>query len=175
MFHPGTQKLIDHWADLPDAGRIPAHVRLEPLALGRLVPQLFSADRTPSGARLRLAGAGIETLHGGPMRGQDWLTFWTPNSRGLVAAALLQTFREARPVVIVAEAGRPRGTFEIVIAPLRSAGGAADRIVGLYQPTTSEGLRIEPVPALSARLSVGAGPAGRAPLILAAIDGRRIA
>ncbi|WP_396594144.1 PAS domain-containing protein [Brevundimonas sp. R86498] len=175
MFHPGTQKLIDHWSALPDAGRIPSHVVLQPLALGGLVPQLFSADRTPSGAALRLAGAGLETLFGQTLRGQDWLSVWTSNSRGLVTAAVAQTFREARPVVIVAETSGSRRTFEIVIAPLRSAGGSADRIVGLYQPTTAETARTEPVRAFSARLSIGVGPTRRAPLTLAAMDGRRIA
>lgn len=175
MFHPGTQKLIDHWSAMPDAGRIPSHAVLQPLAFGRLVPQLFSADRTPTGARFRLAGAGVETLFGQTLRGQDWLAVWTPSSHGLVTAALAQTFREARPVVMIAETSGSRSTFEIVIAPLRSAGGAADRIVGLYQPTTAETVRTEPVRVLSARLSIGVGPTRRAPLTLAAMDGRRIA
>lgn len=175
MFHPGTQTLIDHWATLPEAQRIPARADLEPLRLGRLVPQLFSADRCDTGATFRLAGAWIETLHGRSMRGTDWLSLWAPESRPLVAAAVLQTFREARPVVMIAEAERLRGVLEIVIAPMRRPDGTADRLIGLYQPIAQQERRTEAVGPMTARLSIGVGIAGRPPLTLAALDGRRIA
>ena len=173
MFHPGTQTLIDHWAALPDAGRIPARAALAPLRLGRLVPQLFSADRADDGTPFRLAGGWIETLHDRPLRGIDWLALWAPQSRPLVEAAVAQAFREAKPVVMVAEAAGLRGILEIVVAPLRGPDGAADRLVGLYQPTVDQGRRRGAVGPLTARLSIAVG--GRPPLTLAAVDGRRIA
>jgi len=73
------------------------------------------------------------------------------------------------------EAARLRGVLEIVIAPLRGAGGAADRLVGLYQPVAEQERRREAVGPLTARLSIGVGTLGRPPLTLAALDGRRIA
>jgi hypothetical protein len=175
MFHPGTQTLIDHWAALPEARRIPARADLEPMRFGRLVPQMFSADRSEAGARFRLAGAWIETLHGRSMQGTDWLGLWAPESRPLVASAVVQTFREARPVVMVAEAERLRGVIEIVIAPLRSADGTPDRLVGLYQPMAEQERRTEAIGPMTARLSIGVGVSGRPSLTLAALDGRRIA
>ncbi len=175
MFHPGTQTLIDHWAALPEARRIPARSAFEPLRLGRLTPQLFSAERSDAGATFRLAGAWIETLHGRSMRGADWLSLWAPESRPLVASAVVQTFREARPVVMIAEAERLRGVLEIVIAPMRRGDGTADRLVGLYQPIAEQERRTEPVGPMTARLSIGVGVTGRPPLTLAALDGRRIA
>lgn len=175
MFHPGTQKLIDHWAALPEAGRIPARASFEPMRMGRLVPQLFTADRAAEGATFRLAGAWIETLHGRSMRGVSWLELWAPESRPLVAAAVVQTFREARPVVMVAEAARLRGVLEIVVAPMRQVDETPDRLIGLYQPVLVQERRAEAVGPLSARLSIGAGLPSRAPLTLAALDGRRIA
>lgn len=175
MFHPGTQLLIDHWAALPDAGRIPARAAFQPLTLGRLTPRLFSADRTTEGVAFRLAGAWIETLHGRGMKGVFWLDLWAPDSRPLVAAAVMQTFREARPVVMVAEAARLRGALEIVIAPLRTSDGAAGRLIGLYQPIVEQERRNEAVGPMTARLSVGVALPSRAPLTLAALDGRRIA
>ena len=175
MFHPGTQTLIDHWAALPAAGRIPARAAFEPLELGALVPQLFSADRGSEGATFRLAGAWIETLHGRSLRGASWLDLWAPDSRPLVAAAMVQTVREGRPVVMVAEAARLKGVLEIVIAPLRTSDGAAERLIGLYQPVFEQERRKEAVGPLTARLSIGVGLPGRAPLTLAALDGRRIA
>ena len=175
MFHTGTQTLIDHWAALPEAARIPARADFEPLRMGRLVPQLFTADRAPDGATFRLAGTWIETLHGQPMRGLSWLDLWAPESRALVAAAVVQTFREARPVVMVAEAARLRGVLEIVIAPMRTADDRPERLIGLYQPIAQQERRREAVGPLTARLSIGAGLPSRAPLTLAALDGRRIA
>ena len=175
MFHSGTQTLIDYWAALPEAGRTPARSAFAPMALGIKAPQLFSADRTDEGARFRLAGGWVERLHGQPLRGLDWLGLWRRESRPLVAASIVQAFREARPVVLLADAALLDGVLEIVIAPLRGASGAADRLVGLYQPVESLDRQAEAVGPLSARLSIGVGPIERPPLTLAAVGGRRIA
>lgn len=173
MFHSGTQTLIDHWTALPQAERIPARSTFDPMALKGLTPQLFTADRT--GARLRLAGGWIERAHGRPLGGVDWLTLWREDARPMVTAAIVQSFREARPVVLVAEAAGLHGALEIVIAPLRSSSGEADRLLGLYQPTHAGDRNPDGIGSLNARLSIGAGVIARAPLTLAAIDGRRIA
>ncbi len=175
MFHSGTQALIDHWAALPGAGRIPTRSAFQPLALGVRVPQLFAADRGAHGARFRLAGEGVERLHGQPLRGIDWLDLWRRDSRPLVAASIVQAFREARPVVLLAEATALDGVLEIVIAPLRGASGAADRLIGLYQPAKAVDRRAEGVGLLGARLAIGVGPIERPRLTLAAVGGRRIA
>ena len=175
MFHPGTQSLIDRWTALPRAGGVPLRSDLEPMAFGARVPQLFSADRTPGGATFRLAGAWIESLHGRPMRDVSWLALWEVESRPLVASAIVQTVREARPVVMVAEAALLRGVLEIVLAPLRGPDGQPDRLVGLYQPVVDQQGRREAVGPLTARLSIGVGVSARPALTLAALDGRRIA
>lgn len=175
MFHSGTQTLIDRWAALPRVGGLPSRADLEPLTFGGLVPHLFSADRTADGAELRLAGGWIETLHGRPLRGAAWLELWAPLSRPMVQAAIIQTVREARPVVVVAEAARLRGVLEIVVAPLRTPDGRKDRLLGLYQPVDPQERRREAVGPLTARLSVGVGAPNRPPLTLAALEGRRIA
>jgi hypothetical protein len=175
MFHSGTQTLIDHWTALPQAARIPARSAFDPMRLAALTPQLFSADRTPHGARVRLAGGWIERTHAQPLGGVDWLSLWRETARPMVAAAITQTVREARPVVLIAEAEGLQGPLEIVIAPLRSASGQADRLLGLYQPTHPGDRNPDGIGALSARLSLGVGPTARPPLALAAVDGRRIA
>lgn len=175
MFHSGTQTLIDHWTALPQAERIPARSAFDPMRLGVLVPQLFSADRTASGARLRLAGGWIERTHGQTLAGTEWLDLWREAARPMVAAAILQTFREARPVVLVAEADGLTGPLEIVLVPLRNASGQADRLLGLYQPTHAADRNPDGIRRMSARLSVAVGRTARPTLALAAVDGRRIA
>jgi hypothetical protein len=173
MFHSGTQTLIDHWTALPEARRIPARADFQPMAFGPLAPQLFMVER--EGARLRLAGGWIERLHGRPLGGAEWLSVWREDSRPMVATAMVQAFREARPVVLAADAARLDGVIEIVVAPLRNREGQADRLVGLYQAVNPADRHADDVGVLTARLSIGVGALGRAPLSLAAVDGRRIA
>lgn len=175
MFHSGTQTLIDLWAALPDARRIPARADLQPMAFGALVPQLFMADKADGDARFRLAGGWIEAVHGQPLKGVSWLSLWRRESRPLVASSVVQAFREARPVVLAADAAGLEGVLEIAIAPLRGPTGAADRLIGLYQITTPIDRYAEVVGPLSARLAIGVGPIERPFLTLAALDGRRIA
>ena len=175
MFHSGTQKLIDVWSTLPDARRIPMRAALDPVGLGRLLPQTFLADRGERNMPLRLAGGWVESLHGGALKGADWLSLWRAESRPLVEASMVQAYREARPVVMAAGAGGLVATIEIVIAPMRGPDGHADRLLGLYQWTDAADRTAEDVGPLAARMAIGVGPVGRAPLTLAAIDGRRIA
>lgn len=176
MFHPGTHLLIDTWASLPDAQRIPARADFDPRLTPGVVPQLFMAERLDEGLRLRLAGAWIERLHGRRLTGAPWLALWRQDSRLLVHRAAGMAFRDGRPVVITAEMGEERHPLEVVFAPLRGPSGAADRLVGLYQPTTLAGVELKDLPELTARLATPADirPA-RAPLMLASVDGRRIA
>lgn len=173
MFHSGTHTLIDHWTALPEARRIPTRTTFQPMAFGPLTPQLFMVER--EGARIRLAGGWVERLHGRALGGADWLSVWREESRPMVGAAMVQAFREARPVVLAADAAGLDGVVEIVIAPLRNRDGLADRLVGLYQAVSSLDRHADAVGPLTARVSIGVGGTGRAPLSLAAVDGRRIA
>ncbi|HRO34324.1 MAG TPA: PAS domain-containing protein [Brevundimonas sp.] len=173
MFHHGTQTLIDAWNRLPDAQRIPSRVSIDPAAFGPLLPQVFVADRTEVGAKVRFAGGWVEAFHGHALSCQPWLQLWGDDSRPLVASAILQCFREARPVAVVAQAGTEG--LEIAIAPLRGPDGRPSRLLGLYQPTTALARVMTDAPALSARVTIGVGDLRRAPLALACIDGRRVA
>ncbi len=175
MFHSGTQRLIDLWSDLPDAGRIPMRADFDPVPLGRLLPQALIVERGLSTLPVRLSGGWIETLHGQPLKGLDWLSLWSPDSRPLVRASVVQAFREARPVVLAAGAERMSAVVEIVIAPLRGPDGTADRVIGLYQWTRPADRAAKDVGDLTARMAIGVGPMGRAPLVLAAVNGRRVA
>lgn len=173
MFHHGTQTLIDAWTGLPDAQRIPSRVSIDPAAFGPLLPQVFVADRTDGGARVRFAGGWVEAFHGGPLSCRPWLDLWRADSRPLVGSAVIQCFREARPVTIVAEAATEG--LEIAIAPLRGPDGRASRLLGLYQPTTALARVMTDAPQLAARVIIGVGEMRRAHLALACLDGRRVA
>lgn len=179
MFHPDTQFLIDHWTGLSRRAEaragIPARAALEPAALGLRLPRVFVVGRPGEDAVVRLAGTWIEDFHGERLKDQPLLSLWRPASRPLVAAALTQTLREARPVVVVALAGLDAAQIEITLVPLRGPSGEPDRILGLYAPAATLTLAADESRLLTARLSVGVGEPARAPLSLAAVYGRRLA
>ncbi|RZJ37537.1 MAG: PAS domain-containing protein [Brevundimonas sp.] len=157
-------------------GGIPQRSDLMPEALGRLLPRVFVADWRDGRAALRLAGTALEAFLRRPLTGETISTFWRPASADLIAAALAQSVREARPVVVVGQApGEPAGPVEMVIAPLRSRSGRPDQILGLFAPASAlTATQASPV-LLTARVAVAAGTAGRPVLSLAAVEGRRIA
>lgn len=181
MFHPDTQLLIDHWTGLARAadvrGGIPKRSELNPETLGRRLPRVFMADWRDGQAILRLAGTGLEAFYRRPLSGEALTNLWQPTSGDMIGAAVGQAVREARPVVVVGLApGEPAVPVEMVVAPLRGAAGRPHQILGLFAPAaalapTGSG----PVLLLTARLAVTAGEAGRPPLSLAAVEGRRIA
>ncbi|MBX3477560.1 MAG: PAS domain-containing protein [Brevundimonas sp.] len=173
MFHRGTQTLIDAWSLLPGAQRIPSRLSVDPAAFGPLLPQVFVANRTGEGAKVRFAGGWIEGFHDRSLAARPWLDLWAADSRPLVASALIQAFREARPVVVVAAAGAEG--LEIALAPLRGPDGRPDRLIGLYQPLGALARDLRGVEALNARVSIGVGPIRPAPVALACLDGRRVA
>lgn len=179
MFHPDTQALIDQWTALSRkpgvrAG-VPERSAFAPDGLGLRLPRAFMAERIGDDAVLRLAGSWIESFHGGALADRSLLSLWRTASRPLVAAAVIQTIREARPVVVSALAGALSAPIEITFAPFRGPSGQPDRILGLYAPTATLSFVSEDPRLLTARVSIGVGAVGRAALSLATVGGRRVA
>jgi len=179
LFHPDTQFLIDHWTALSRQGSaragIPDRAALEPHLLGTRLPRAFIAGRRGEEAVIRLAGSWIENFHAEPLKDRPLLSVWRTASRPLVAAAMTQTVREARPVVIAALAGFLSAQIEIALVPLRGPTGAVDRILGLYAPLATLSFATDEPRMLTARVCIGVGEAARPALALAAVGGRRIA
>lgn len=179
MFHPDTQFLIDRWTALSQAegvrGGVPARADFEPETLGPRLARTFLAERVGDDACLRLAGGWIESFHAEATRSSSILGLWRAPSRSMVAAALAQTFREARPVVVVALAGTVSAPIEVTFTPLRSASGQPDLVLGLYAPASGFALAVDEPRLLTARVTIGVGDPGRPVLSLASVGGRRIA
>lgn len=137
MFHAGAQKLIDHWNRLREGPEAPRRADFSPMELASLAPQLFMLDQDD---RFRLVGGQIAELHQHDLRGSDFLSLWRGVDTAQVAAALTELRRAVQPVVISATAHTDEGyetRVEIALAPFAGADGRIDRIVGLYQPTSS--------------------------------------
>lgn len=179
MFHADTHLLIDHWTHLSRRPGVVADVpdrnSFHPDALGLRLPRLFMAEVAADGCRLRTTGSWIESFHGASLTRQPLTTLWRDSSHAMVTAAVAQCVREARPVVIKAAIGLSGDLIEVTLAPLRSASGQIDRIVGLYAPLSTLAFGDGDSRLLTGRICIGMGHSGRAPLSLAAVDGRRIA
>ena len=179
MFHPDTQFLIDHWTGLAARrgalGGVPDRASLKPDLLGLRLPRTFIAERREGEVRLRLVGGWIESLHRARLTAETLPSLWRADSRAMIEAALQRTMDETAPVVINAAVGAAGSSLEITLAPLRSASGRVDRILGLYAPLSSLTLTKDESRQLTGRFARTARSLGRPPLSLAAIDGRRVA
>lgn len=157
-------------------GGIPGRADFRPEALGRLLPRVFVADWRDGKAFLRLSGTLIEAFHRRALAGEALSALWQPASANMINAALAQTVREARPVIVVGLApGSPAVPVEMVVAPMRSSSGGTNQILGLFAPASALTPTGQGPVLLTARLAVTAGPPGRPALSLAAVQGRRIA
>ena len=179
MFHPDTHALIDLWTALSRAAgpraTLPDRASLRPDALGARLTRVFMAERLGDDARMRLAGDWLEAFHDQPLTGVGLLSLWRSPSQAMVAAALRQTVRECRPVVVVAAVGVGNPPVEVTLAPFRKGPAGDEHILGLYAPTATLTLATHTAHRLTARVSMAVGDALRPSLVLAAIDGRRIA
>ena len=179
MFHSSTQRLVDYWRSIRSGDEAPARAAFDPARLADVLPQLFVVGKDGDRLPFRLAGGLPTDLHGRGLRGEDFAALWSAQGRGAVAGAVFAAIRDREPVVLRAEGvtadGQPLG-LEIVLAPLTGPSGEIDRLVGLYQPTTTVArLRGRPIVELHPRLTVYAAPQAEPHLKLAAVDGRRIA
>ncbi|HEV7229427.1 PAS domain-containing protein [Brevundimonas sp.] len=179
MFHPDTQALIDHWTALSRDGvaraGLPPRAALRPDALGGRLTRTFLAERAGDDVRLRLAGDWLEAFHDMPLTGASLSAMWRPPSIAMAAAAVRQTVREARPVVVVAAVGAGNAPVEVTLAAFQGEAAGRELILGLVAPVATLTLPARTPHRLTARVSMAVGEPARPRLALAALDGRRIA
>jgi hypothetical protein len=178
MFHSNTELLIDYWRGLAGPGGLPARGGVDPSDFAPLAPKCFVVARETFGEfRFRLAGEAVIDLHGRQLRGDAFGSIWRQVHRRRTAGLLGAALAAVEPVVIGAEGwtdGGARLRLEILLAPLASANGAVDRLLGLYQPLSGELSGLVEELAIIGAYGVAGEPPG-SHLRLAAVDGRLIA
>ena len=178
MFHTGTTRLIERWSGL-NAARPPLRADFDPTLVADLLPLMFLLGREGDRLAFRIAGEGLRDLFGRPLRGTDVFSLFTAPAAAVARRAALDSIRDGTPMVLIATGRSDMGgqlPLEIVLAPLIGDHGAADRLVGLIQPTaTLAHLEGRPVAEMTVRMAAAAGTRVRPPLRLATIDGQRIA
>lgn len=184
MSHSNTEQLIDYWRGRASPGVAPARASIDPTQLTHILPQIFILRRrAPRKFHFRLVGGFVADLHGRDLREEPFNRLWNAEDRTHLELAMEAARRRAEPLIVECRAFTDSGArldLEMPLAPLASADGEVDRLIGLYQPVSPvAALMGQPLSslALSHIRAVGAGrPATPFPhLRLAAVDGRRIA
>jgi hypothetical protein len=180
MFHANTQRVIEDWSARRGDRPVPARADISPDDFRELLPQLFILGREGLEAEpFRLAGGLLADLHARDLRGVSFWSLWMPADRAQAREALTEARRTGATAVLDAVAWTAEGDearIEIVLAPLTGPEGRLDRVLGLYQPTTSlRRLMGRPIEALTLTGVRLAGAAPRRPhLRLVALEGRRL-
>ena len=192
MFHAYTRKVIDDWNARRGARRAPDRSDIQPGAFSDLLPQLFILGRGEEKREpFRLAGGLLTDLHDRDLRGVDFFSLWLGADREKARTALEDARQTGAPMVIDASGWSAAGDevrLEITLAPLVGPTGEMDRVLGLYQPTSSvrrllgariEGLTLNEVRAaelgpLAAFVPAAPAPRDRSHLRVVAIDGARV-
>lgn len=186
MSHSNTQRLTDYWRQRRTAGSAPLRGSVDPCDFADLLPQVFILGRTAPGRyAVRLGGVLLEELHGRTLQRADFITLWADADRLSLQSAMEAAVRHGQAIIVETEGLTAEGFsahLEILLAPMVSSSGQADRFLGLYQPVSPlQRLCGKPIERLSVRQLVPAvqGPDAQHhpfPLLrLAALDGRRIA
>lgn len=179
MFHTGTTRLIERWSGL-NAARPPLRADFDPTRVADLLPLMFLLAREDDRLAFRIAGEGLRDLFGRPLKGTDVFNLFTAPASALARRAALDSIRDGAPMVLIAYGRSDLGgqlPLEILFAPLIGDHGAADRLVGIVQPTaTLAHLEGRPVAEVSVRMAAAATTRAPRPILrLATVDGQRIA
>ena len=187
MSHSNTQRLTDYWRRRRTAGAAPLRSSVDPCDFADLLPQVFILGRSAPGRYgFRLVGGLLEDLHGGDLRPVDFLSLWRDADRFALRASIENALLRAQAIVVESKGVTAEGfsaRLEVLLAPMVSRGGQADRFLGLYQPVSPlQRLCGRPIARLTVDRVLTLSPQDGFPrahvlpqLRLAAVDGRRIA
>lgn len=183
MVHSNTELLTDYWRARVPAFGCPPRAAVDPTEFLPLLPQVFILGReAPGRYHFRLVGGLVADLHGGDLKGADFLALWQSPDRASLASAMEGAARRAHPLTVAAQGRAPGGELplEVLLAPLAGSEGGVTRYLGLYQPLVPIALQLgRPLRQLIlGRIGLAAGadlPPEAPRLRLAALDGRRIA
>lgn len=189
MLHSGTIGFLNYWQSLqisPD--HAPERARFDPAQLKPIVRQMIMLSATEKGLPFRLAGEFSGQLHGRDLKNTAFLSLFRDTFHIPLLAAMRQSLRSARPLVLKVESEwtrphapiRPEAvSLEISLCPLMASDGRVDRFVGMYQTTSAQprtqGGQLGPLRLTSSRLIEPLRTVRPAHLQLISLEGRRIA
>lgn len=136
MIHGETRALVAYWQALR-AGRLaPYRIEIDPRDMDCQARNLFVIEVMADGAqRFRLAGSAITDAVGFDLRERPPDAIMAAESRDELTATIAGTLAEPGiGYVRLRAAHAPTEMWEMVLLPLRSDGGALNRLIGLVHP-----------------------------------------
>ncbi len=124
-----------YWEGLRHGRMVPLRTDVDPRGIENVLEHAFILERIAPGlARFRLAGVHLVDLIGMEVRGMPLTSFFTPESRKKVTAALEEVFQgpETAEIHLSGEKGfgKPDLQARMLLLPLKSDLGDVSRILG---------------------------------------------
>jgi hypothetical protein len=140
MAQNSTDVFLGYWRALQtDAGQAPLRKIFDPASLKPMVSQMLMIGGGATQYRFRLSGGFLVNLHGQELRDVSILSLFHPSCHQGLRTSLMLALRQERPLILSAKCRTSRYeefTLDILLAPLREPTGEAERMVGLYVPTS---------------------------------------
>ena len=132
------ERVSEYWRELSATTGIPLRAAVDPREIGPALEYCFVLERiAPGVGRIRLAGQHLAALLGMDGRGMPLTALFEPESRRELAAAIEKCCSGPAIIRLDLQArggfGRETLTGGMLLAPLRSADGSINRLLGCLQ------------------------------------------
>ncbi|QFI66058.1 PAS domain-containing protein [Sinorhizobium alkalisoli] len=146
--------LFRYWNTLRGDRNLPRRDEISPGDIRLLLPDVFILQRQVSGPiRFRLAGTRICTLFGSELRDQPFSALWEEKEMTDLDRVAGRVMAQCTPMLVSAFGRTAAGDeieLELLLAPLASADGRNDRVLGTLSPLTCpRWLHLTPITALA--------------------------
>lgn len=146
-------ELFRYWNAVRGDRNLPRRDEIAPGDIRLLLPDVFILQRQSDGTiRFRLAGTRICTLFGGELRDQPFSALWQEAEMAEIDRVAGRVMAECTPLLLSAICRTAAGEtldLELLLAPLASADGKNDRLLGALSPLTCPPwLHMQPITAL---------------------------
>ena len=136
-----TIEIFDYWNRIRGAADAPLKAQVEPSAVPHLLQSLFILETREEGdIGFRLAGTRICDLFGRDLRGARFSSLWANGQHADIERTAMGVMDHVLPALFNATGYSTVGhqaSFEIIMMPLRSPGGACDQLLGAIAPTAA--------------------------------------
>jgi len=138
MKHPSTRALFDYWTEKRGARAAPERADIDPAAIRHALGDTFmlAADFIDQ-LRFRLAGTRVCALFCREIKGEEFASLWSENSRKMIEDLLVVVDNEAVGAVaglIGHTADGAQVDLEMLLLPLAHIGHARVRALGVLAP-----------------------------------------
>ncbi|MEM7507499.1 MAG: PAS domain-containing protein [Pseudomonadota bacterium] len=132
MLHTETRALFSYWDELRNGRKLPYRAEVDPREMACDARHLFILESLGEGnIRFRLAGTALVDAFGMELRGMSVRAIMKGKARESMTALVEETLAEPGiGYARLTETGDENAVWEMILLPLKSDFGKADRIIG---------------------------------------------